>query len=143
MARSKEALVAFHPLKEVIEAADRAITAEDFDALMGLYADDATLVVKPGMHAVGKEQIRRAFVAIADHFNHSLVVKQGKMVVLEGGDTALVLMESIIEATGSDGLATTTTRQGTYVFRKSAAGTWLCVIDNSYGTDLLKDDHTT
>jgi len=100
----------FHPLKQVIEAADRAITAEDFDALMAFYADDATLVVKPGLNAVGKEQIRRAFVAIADHFNHSLVATRGKMVVIEGGDTSLVIMESILETTGKDGLATAMTR---------------------------------
>src|SRR5829696_250955 len=124
----------FHPLKQVIEAADRAITAEDFDALMDFYADDATLVVKPGLNAVGKEQIRRAFVAIADYFDHSLVVKQGKMVVLEGGDTALVIMESILETIGKDGMPSSMTRQGTYVFRKSATGKWLCVVDNSYGT---------
>jgi uncharacterized protein (TIGR02246 family) len=135
-----ETTMASHPLKQIIGAADRAITAEDFDALMEVYADDATLVVKPGLNAIGKEQIRQAFVAIADYFNHSLVVKQGKMVVIEGGDIALVLMESIIEASGSDGSATSETRQGTYVFRKSAVGQWLCVIDNSYGTDLLKDD---
>jgi uncharacterized protein (TIGR02246 family) len=132
----------FHPLKQVIEAADRAITAEDFDALMDFYADDATLVVKPGLNAVGKEQIRRAFDTIADYFNHSLVVTQGEMVVIEGGDTALVIMESILEATGKDGLAFSMMRQGTYVFRRRPTGKWLCVIDNSYGTDLLKGDHT-
>ena len=93
-----------HPLKQLIEAADHAITAEDFDTLMAFYADDAMLVVKPGLYAVGKEQIRRAFVAIADYFDHSLVVNQGKMVVLEGSDTALVLMESIIETTDKNGV---------------------------------------
>jgi uncharacterized protein (TIGR02246 family) len=137
-----ETITISHPLKQVIEAADRAITAEDFDALMDFYADDATLVVKPGLNAVGKEQIRRAFVAIADYFDHSLVVKQGKMVVLEGGDTALVIMESILETIGKDGMPSSMTRQGTYVFRKSATGKWLCVVDNSYGTDLLKVDQT-
>ena len=129
-----------HPLQQLIEAADRAITAEDFDTLMEVYAEDATLVVKPGMHAVGKEQIRRAFDAIAAYFNHSLVVRPGRMVVTEGGDTALVIMETHLEMTGSDGSTTSTSRHATYVFRKSLDGKWLCVIDNSYGTDLLKDD---
>ena len=131
-----------HPLKQIIEAADRAITAEDFDTLQDFYADDATLVVKPGLNAVGKEPIRRAFVSIADHFDHSLVVKQGKMVVIEGGDTALVIMESLLETTGKDGLASSTIRRGTYVFRQSADGGWLCVVDNSYGTDLLQESQT-
>jgi len=60
-----------HPVAQVIEAADRAIAAEDFEALIDFYADDAVLVVKPGMYVTGKEQIRQAFVRIAEHFNHS------------------------------------------------------------------------
>ena len=50
-----------HPLKALIEAADRSISAKDFDGLMRFYADDATLVVKAGMCAKGKDQIRKAF----------------------------------------------------------------------------------
>lgn len=126
-----------HPLKEVIEAADRAITAEDFDAVMEFYADDATLVVRPGLQATGKAQIRRAFEAIADHFNHSLVVKQGEMAVVEGADTALVVMESILEAVGKDGADASVVRRSTFVFKRDGAGKWLCAVDNSYGTDLL------
>jgi uncharacterized protein (TIGR02246 family) len=129
-----------HPLRQLIETADRAITAEDFDTLMDLYAEDATLVVKPGLYAVGREQLRRAFDDIAAYFNRSLVVRPGKMVVTEGGDTALVIMETHLEMTGSDGAVTSITRQATYVFRRSVDGKWPCVIDNSYGTDLLKDN---
>ena len=126
-----------HPLKAVIEAADRAITSEDFEAVAAFYADDATLVVRPGLNATGKPQIRRAFEAIADHFNHSLEVGQGKMVVVEGAGVALVLMESTLKAVGKDGADLSTVRRSTYVFRQDEAGQWLCVIDNSYGTDLL------
>lgn len=126
-----------HPLKALIEAADRAIGAEDFDALMEFYAEDATLVVKPGLIASGKEQIRRAFVAIAEYFDHSIVVTQGDMQVIEGADTALVIMETVLQASGKGDMPTSITRRATYVFRRDAGGTWLCVIDNSYGTDLL------
>lgn len=31
-------------------------------------------------------------------------------------------------------------RRATYVFERDATGRWLCVIDNSYGTDLIADD---
>ena len=126
-----------HQLKSLIEAADRAITAEDFDAVMEFYAEDATLVVKPGLNVSGKPAIRRAFEAIAAHFNHSLKVGQGDMVVLEGADSALVLMESTLDAVGKDGAAVSTVRRATYVFRKSEDGRWLCAIDNSYGADLI------
>jgi uncharacterized protein (TIGR02246 family) len=126
-----------HPLRTLIEAADRAITAEDFDAVTEFYADGATLVVKPGLNVSGKPAIRRAFEAIAAHFNHSLKVGQGDMVVLEGADTALVLMESTLDAVDAAGAAITTVRRATYVFRRREDGRWLCAIDNSYGTDLL------
>lgn len=126
-----------HELKAVIEAADDAITAEDFETLMAFYADDATLVIQAGMNANGKEEIRRAFVAIADYFNHSMVVKQGDMVVLESGDTALVLMETLLDTVAVDGTPSSVTRRATYVFRKNMSGKWECIIDNSYGTDLL------
>ncbi|HZH05346.1 MAG TPA: SgcJ/EcaC family oxidoreductase [Lautropia sp.] len=126
-----------HPLKSLIEAADRAITAQDYESLMGFYAADATLVVRPGLNVSGHEQIRRAFIAIGEHFQHTLSVSQGKMVVIEGGDTALVLMETLLEHAGPDGSRVSTRRAATYVFRKEADGRWLCVVDNSYGTDLL------
>jgi len=126
-----------HPLKTLIDAADRAITAEDFDAVTEFYADDATLVVRPGLTVSGKPAIRRAFEAIAAHFNHSLKVGQGDMVVLEGADTALALMESTLDWIDKDGAASSVVRRATFVFRKSVDGRWLCTIDNSYGTDLL------
>lgn len=126
-----------HELRHVIEAADRAISAEDFDALMDFYSDDAMLVVRPGLIASGKEQIRNAFVAIADHFCHDISITQGDMTVLEAEDTALVIMETVVTTGGAKGAETSTVRRATYVFRKTENGKWLCVIDNSYGTGLL------
>lgn len=128
-----------HPVRQLIERADRAITAEDFDTLMELYAEGAVLVVKPGLNAVGKDAIRRAFEAIAAHFRHSLSVRPGKMTVLEGAGTALVLMETHLEVTEADGTVNSTTRQATYVFARGADGEWRCVIDNSYGMGLLQE----
>jgi uncharacterized protein (TIGR02246 family) len=130
--------MASHPLEHVIRAADAAITAEDFDALMDFYADDATLVVKPGLIVTGKDRIRAAFVRIAEHVRHSLVVGQGRMEVIEGGDTALVIMESTL-AYDEAGAHVNVTRRATYVFRREAGGRWVCTVDNSYGTDLLAD----
>lgn len=129
-----------HPVKDLIKAADRAISAGDFETLMAFYADDATLVVRPGLVARGKDQILRAFHRIAEHFEHGLEVKQGDMQVLEGGDTALVIMETVLHITDAAGSTNQTRRRATYVFRRYADGKWLCVVDNSYGTDLLAPD---
>ncbi|MCY1667326.1 YybH family protein [Rhizobium sp. SL86] len=126
-----------HPLKALIESADRSISAKDFDGLMRFYTDDATLAVKAGMYAKGKDQIRKAFEAISAHFQGKLKVRQGRMEVIEGGDTALVIMETWLDAVDESGIATSTVRRATYVFRRDSSGTWLCAVDNSYGTALL------
>ncbi|MCS0613643.1 SgcJ/EcaC family oxidoreductase [Massilia kyonggiensis] len=125
-----------HPLERLIRAADAAITAEDFDTLMDFYADDATLVVKPGLNVTGKQNIRAAFVRIAEYVQHSLVVGQGRMDVIEGGDTALVIMESTLDYVAAEEKVSAT-RRATYVFRREADGRWACTVDNSYGTALL------
>lgn len=122
-----------HDTLTLIERADAAITAEDFDTLMRFYTEDAVLVVEPGRIATGKRQIRQAFEAIARHFGNALTVTQGDAEVIEGGDTALVVMETHLHV----GEAAPITRRATYVFRRDAGGGWLCTVDNSYGTDLL------
>jgi uncharacterized protein (TIGR02246 family) len=129
--------MASHPLQELIQSADRAITAEDFDALMDFYTDDAVLVVKPGLNVVGKAQIRAAFVRIAEYVRHTMRVGQGRIEVLETGDTALVIMESTLDYVDPDGTAVHANRRATYVFRRGVDGRWLCAIDNSYGAELL------
>lgn len=124
-------------LRQIIEACDKAITARDFDLLMTYYAEDAALVVKPGLIATGKENIRKAFVAISDYFQGQLVVEQGEMQVIEGAGNALVIMETVLHYPDEEGVFVTTSRRATYVFRHEADGRWVCTIDNSYGTDLL------
>ncbi len=123
-----------HPVLKLIKRADRAISAEDFDALMTFYADDAALVVRPGQIARGRPQIREAFEAIAQHFKNALTVTQGKAQVIEGADSALVIMETHLHIGQA---AAPTTRRATYVFQRDQTHGWLCTVDNSYGTDLL------
>ena len=126
-----------HPIEMKIAEADSAINREDFDALMEMYSDDAVLVVKPGMNAVGKVQIRKAFEAIAAHFNHNLDVKQAGIKILESEDTALVLAKTIVSTPGTPPI----NRNATYVYKRNAGGNWLCVIDNSYGHELFTNEN--
>jgi uncharacterized protein (TIGR02246 family) len=123
------------PVLELIKQADRAISAEDFDALMKFYADDAVLVVQPGQLAKGITQIRKAFEAIAKHFGNTLKVTQGQAQVIEGAGTALVIMETLLYVPDTP---EPITRRATYVFKKDPNRGWLCSVDNSYGTDLLE-----
>jgi len=125
-----------HPIELLISKADTAINQEDFDTLIDIYSDDAILVVKLGMNAVGKEQIKKAFEAIAAHFEHSLVVKQAGMAILETGDTALVLAKTVVSAKNLPA----TERKATYVFKRVNENRWVCAIDNSYGHSLLEEN---
>lgn len=123
-----------HPIELLITKADVAINQEDFETLIDIYSDDAVLVVKPGMNAVGKAQIKKAFEAIAAHFEHSLDVKQAGMAILETGDTALVLAKTVVSAKNLP----VTERKATYVFKRGKDNRWVCSIDNSYGHSLLE-----
>jgi len=125
-----------HELKEIIKKCDTAIRQEDFDTLMNYYTDDAVLVVKPDMIVRGKEKIKTAFIAIAEYFNNSIAPSQGEMIILETGDTALVISQTILSADKKDS-EYSMERKATYVFKKDISGRWLCAIDNSYGTDLI------
>lgn len=124
-------------LEALIASADRAITEENFSYLMDFYSENGSLVVKDGLHVHGKENLKKAFSAIAEFFNHSLQVSQGTVKVIFGEDCALVLAETILSAQMQDGTPFNAVREATYVF-KLIDGKWLCVIDNSYGTSLLK-----
>lgn len=123
-------------IKELICAADKAIKEERFDDLMDFYTDDAVLVVKPGLEVKGKDSIKKAFIKIAEYFKNSLVPTQGKMIMIEAGDTVLVLSQSLLAADNKSESEYSMDRRATYVYR-NVDGKWLCAIDNSYGTTLL------
>jgi ketosteroid isomerase-like protein len=126
-----------HIIKELIKEADLAIKNEDFDTLMDYYTDDAILVVKPEKIVQGKEEIKKAMIAIAKYFNNSIVPTQGEMIILEAGDVALVLSQTLLEAPKKQDSEYSMERLATYVYRRSPQGKWLCAIDNSYGTELI------
>ena len=131
-AKTRESMEKQHIINQ-ITTADTAIVNEDFDTLMAIYTDDAMLVIEPGRIASGKADIRKAFERIAVYFRNGLQVTQKGMEVLQAGDTALVLANTVISAPNLP----ETTRQATYTFRRNADGIWLCCIDNSYGHQII------
>ncbi len=126
-----------HAIKKEIEFADSAINRKDFDAVADCYTDDAVLIVAPGLEARGREEIRQAHENISEYFNGSLEVSQGEMVIIEAGDTALVLSRSFVESPDKLDSEFSTERDATYVYVRDQNGKWLCAIDNSYGPELL------
>ena len=94
------------------------------------------LVVKPGLVAKGKRRYATHSSQLQKYFNNSLVPTQGNMVILDAGDTALVLSQTLLAADKEESVYSMD-RRATYVFTKCADGVWRCAVDNSYGTDLL------
>lgn len=125
-------------IKKLIFQADKAIKEERFNDLMDFYTEDAVLIIKPGKEAHGKAEIKNAFIAIAKYFNNSIVPTQGNMILLEAGDTILVLSQTWLSAEKKLDSEYSMERRATYVYR-NINGKWLCAIDNSYGTFLLDE----
>ena len=123
-------------IRTLIEQADKAIKEERFDDLVNFYTDDAVLVLRPGLEAHGKEEIKQAFIKISNYFHNSVIPSQGNMVMLEAGDTVLVLSQTFVESENKPDSEYPNERRATYVYR-NINGKWLCAIDNSYGTALL------
>ncbi len=121
-------------IEQQIEVADNSIMAKDYDTLMSIYTDDAVLVIEPRRSAVGKQQIRNAFIKINEFFDNELKVAQNGLEVLESGDTALVVANTIVSGPNFQAVE----RKATYVFKKSNDGFWLCAIDNSYGHEIIQ-----
>lgn len=136
--KTERRIIMNEEIKKLISEADCAIREERFDDLMNFYTEDAVLVVKPGLEVQGKDAIKKAFIKIAAYFQNSIVPTQGKMLMIETGDTVLVLSQTLLNADNKETSEYSMERRATYVYRK-VNGQWLCAIDNSYGTSLL--DH--
>lgn len=127
-----------HAITKEIAAADQAINARDLVGILDFYTDDAALVVTPELIVNGHPAIKDAHQRIADYFNGTLKVSQGRMVVIEAGDTALVLAQTFVESPDKPDTEYPGEREAIYVYKKDAVGKWRCAIDNSYGVELLR-----
>ena len=124
-------------LKQEIHTADQAINNKNFDAVAKFYTNEAALVVRPGLVAYGRSDIKEAHKKISEYFNGSLEVSQGEMVIIEAGNIALVLAKTFVKSPEKLDSEYSTERDAIYVYVKGDNGKWLCAIDNSYGVELL------
>ena len=127
-----------HAITQEIHSADQAINRNDFDTVAKSYTQNATLVVRPGHLVSGRSDIREAHKKISEYFNGSLAVSQGEIVIIEAGNTALVLAQTFIKSPGKLDSEYSAERDAIYVYVKDSNDKWLCAIDNSYGFDVLR-----
>ena len=112
----------------------RAINAGDLKTAVGLYEPEAVLVVRPGQVARGRAQLHEAlagFVALRATLTSEA---QG---VIETGDLALYLGRWTLRGTDPAGKPVTLGGESTDILRRHGDGSWLVVVDNPWGAQVL------
>ena len=107
-----------------------ALNAQDLEAALSLYEDDAILVPEPGVLATGFDEI---LVALAD----LLALKPTGTIETKTteitGDIALMHSSWTQVGTGEDGGKVSFSGITAEVVRRQADGTWKYVIDDPWG----------
>ena len=109
----------------VIESFVAALNAGDLDAVMALYASDATLALD-GRELKGAEAIRKHW-ATTLRMEPSLTMKTER--VVQGPETALHVDTWELTATLADGSTLQAQGQGIEVLQRQPDGSWRCVLD--------------
>ena len=113
-------------LADIHPAVEAGVNNQDLDALMALYAPDASMVVLDGSTVTGTEAIREQWVAVLE--------MKGRMTLrsryaIEAGDLAILSNEWTLTA-GAQSLSGVTAE----VARRQPDGGWLYVIDHPFAS---------
>ena len=112
-----------------------AVSSGDIDAVLSLYAPDATFAMPKGFgegSVTGLDGLREVYSGFLA-MSPKLVVNAEK--TLLSGDTALVIGNWTLKGRDANGNDIDTGGRYADVVRRHADGTWLLVIDNPNGSD--------
>ena len=113
-------------LADIHPAVEAGVNNQDLDALMALYAPDASMVVLDGSTVTGTEAIREQWAGVLE--------MKGQMTLrsryaIEAGDLAILSNEWTLTA-GDESLSAVTAE----VARRQPDGGWLYVIDHPFAS---------
>jgi ketosteroid isomerase-like protein len=115
--------------EETTEVFVRYFNEGDIDRLIqAYYAEGAVIAAEPGRAAAGAN-LRTALQAYFDTKGTVRATTRHKLVA---GDTALLVIDWVIEGKSPDGKALEVKGTSTDVVRRGADGVWRCVIDNPH-----------
>ena len=97
---------------------------------MALYKPNACLVPQPGQVLQGHAAIREG---IAEFISLNPTMTGESRTVVQADDLAIVYTKWTLSGTTTDGDVVNISGQSTDVMRRQPYGTWLCVIDNTFG----------
>ena len=119
---------------QIHELFEDYFNAQDIDALLSLYEPTATLVPFPGPPVNGHVAIREAIQGFLSRKGQMKIeIKE----VFQAGDIALLLSRWTIKGTDPVDASVERTGQTSDVARRQSDGSWLLVIDNPYGADVV------
>ena len=122
-------LVAHRP-EETTDVFVENFNVGDIDRLIAAYyAEGAVLAGEPGAPASGPEL--RA--ALSKYLQPGSTISATTRHALVAGDTALLVIDWVIEGTDPSGDPFRFPGTSTDVVRRSADGSWQCLIDNPHG----------
>ncbi len=111
-------------LADIHPSVESGVNNQDLDALMALYAPDASMVVLDGSTVTGTEAIREQWAGVLEMNGHMTLRSR---YAIETGDLAILSNEWTFTA-GDQTVGATTAE----VARRQADGGWLYVIDHPF-----------
>ena len=124
-----------HPISQQLNTLHQAVNQDDADTLCQLYRENAVLVDKPFVS--GRRDLQCALHEFKARYMPEHVVSHGDEVVIEAGDTALVISKLYLSNKRVADKLDGEMKKAIYVFRKNDRGDWQCAIDNFFGVDLI------
>ena len=121
--------------QEGVQALFGAFNNGDIDALAALYEPGATMVAQPGQVATGTAAVREV---LAGFLALKPTLSPVKNELIIAGDIALSVTNWTLKGSSPDGEPVEMEGTATDVLRKQADGSWLFVIDNPWGGEILR-----
>ncbi|MFC4905989.1 YybH family protein [Actinomadura gamaensis] len=107
----------------------------DLEALAQVYEDGAVFVPEPGTPLTGEE----AQAANSQFVSLGLPITVRPRHVYAAGDTALLIVDWVIEGTDAEGRPVRIEGTATDVARRGKDGHWRYIIDNPFGTSAKEE----
>ena len=123
-----------HSPLDVISQLVDAMNQRDLERALRLFEPGATFVVQPGVVVTGPSETRQAladFMALTPRF--TIEAQQ----VVEAGDVALYCARWNLQGTDPAGKRVYMNGRSSSILRRQANGTWLFLLDNPWGTDIV------
>lgn len=119
---------------DVVAQLVTAMNKCDLEMTLGLFEPGATFVVKPGIVVHGTSGIRQALAGFMA-LKPTLAIDAQQIV--EAGDVAQYCARWTIRGTDPAGNAMHLNGRSSSILRRRLNGTWLFLLDNPWGTDIV------